>query len=648
MKEEIILTITMLVSDREDTIEKCLNSILNLMKAISSELIVVDTAGNEKCMEIVRRYTDKIVRFKWCDDFAAARNAGLRKAKGKWVMFLDDDEWFEDTTELEEFFQKELYLQYKSASYFVRNYLNKDGSVWKDSLAMRLAKREKTTQFVGRIHECLSPLEYPMYQSKAYAHHYGYAYESEEEKMEHSWRNIQPLLAIRKEQPDDYHAAAQLVQEYMGTKDYFAALQLIRELRNKPRAWNAGKISYTSYMCVREMEIYRIQERFQEAYEVGKEILNNEKILLFVRGCLLNQMVAICYRLKKYEEVHECIKEFQAVMEEWKTDSVYERQDLFRISETYILDAEVDRLLFMKLHVYGLEEEWEKAGKTILNIDWKKEDLRLLVNTAEDIVKILAKAEYDDGYIEVLKRLVLNFGQQDSVFEFINKLEEEENWKLLFYIYKLPLSNGEICKYHILYAGHVRKDEEIRWVLEEMRRNEFPVLLGDYRYWKTLKENQISLVAYTKNIRVYEWLQIAERLMENFTLKESEDVYLVLIRDVERKDIRFLYLTSLWMEKRLLEGDKVQDEWKELYNLALYWSSCGAFLYKEDVFMGDMIEAIPPRYQFAWYILQANSCKGNNSKQFIRKIADAAKAYSPMKELCKNVIKKYTDEDNLL
>ena len=32
--------------------------------------------------------------FKWCDDFAKARNAGLEKCTGEWFMYIDDDEWF--------------------------------------------------------------------------------------------------------------------------------------------------------------------------------------------------------------------------------------------------------------------------------------------------------------------------------------------------------------------------------------------------------------------------------------------------------------------------------------------------------------------------------------------------------------------------
>lgn len=640
MNKEIILTITMLVSDREETIEKCLESLSVLRKTIPSELIIVDTAGNEKCMSIVRKYADKIVRFPWKQDFAAARNAGLKKAKGKWVMFLDDDEWFENTKELEDFFSTGLYRQYRSASYIVRNYLNSEGTQWQDSIALRLVCREKNTCFVGKIHESLSPIAHPIYYAKDYAHHYGYVYKNAQERSEHSWRNIKPLLERRRECPDDYHAAAQLVQEYMGTRDYFAALELIRELRKKSQAWTKNKLAFTNYVLVREIEIYRIQQRFQEAYTIGKEFLNNEKILLFVRGSILNQLIGVCYNLEKYSEALEYMEQFQHVMSQWEENEGYEKQDLFRISASYLLKEELSRFSFMALHIYVMEEEWEKAGKLLMDIDWKDMGLRMFVTTAEDILKILSEVCYQQSYLIAVKTIMQNPIQRTKVFQWIKEAEGKGKWNLLFYVYQLPLTDVDICKYHILYADHIDDREEIKSTLQVMKQEGFPLLQEDNFYWEILCRHQISLVPYEDSVRAYEWIQTVKRLLDNFTLEESETVYLTLVRELEKKDIRFLYLTAFWMQKRALEMKnwESRDCWDDLYQLALHWISCGSLLYREEVFTGAYIEAIPVEFQFAWYILQANALREVSKSSFIHKVADAAKVYPAMKELCKKVI----------
>ena len=94
----IQLSISLLASDRPAALERCLDSLRPLLMQVPSELIVIATGTDEKVREIASRYTDLIIPFVWCNDFSAARNTGLKMARGEWFMFLDDDEWFEDTT----------------------------------------------------------------------------------------------------------------------------------------------------------------------------------------------------------------------------------------------------------------------------------------------------------------------------------------------------------------------------------------------------------------------------------------------------------------------------------------------------------------------------------------------------------------------
>ncbi|EKC72033.1 glycosyl transferase, group 2 family protein, partial [human gut metagenome] len=52
---------------------------------IPCELIIVDTGSTDRTKEIALKYTDKVYDFEWINDFAAARNFGLEKAKRQMV-----------------------------------------------------------------------------------------------------------------------------------------------------------------------------------------------------------------------------------------------------------------------------------------------------------------------------------------------------------------------------------------------------------------------------------------------------------------------------------------------------------------------------------------------------------------------------------
>ena len=100
-EKKIKLSIGILVSNQKEYIRKAMEALKPLLEAVPSELIVLDTKGEEGdgSIEIVRDYTDKVYPFTWCNDFAKARNACLSYATGEWFMYQDDDEWFEDVQE---------------------------------------------------------------------------------------------------------------------------------------------------------------------------------------------------------------------------------------------------------------------------------------------------------------------------------------------------------------------------------------------------------------------------------------------------------------------------------------------------------------------------------------------------------------------
>ena len=220
-EKNIVLTISLLVSNRIDTIDKCLNSIQPLLEQLPSELIVVDTVGEEKSdgsLAVAKKYTEQIVRFEWCNDFAAARNAGLSLARGEWFLFLDDDEWFEDVTEIVDFFRSGEYKNYNSATYRIRDYRDKAGS-YAMGILHRMVKIEEGTRFVGKVHEYLSTQKEPCKELQSFIHHYGYVFETEEAHKKHSERNLSLLRPEFEKHPEDLRLRLQMVQECMFLKE---------------------------------------------------------------------------------------------------------------------------------------------------------------------------------------------------------------------------------------------------------------------------------------------------------------------------------------------------------------------------------------------------------------------------------------------
>ena len=700
MNEKILLTITMLVSDREDTIEKCMKSLVHLREAVPSELIVVDTAGDQVCMDIVRQYTDNIVRFEWCNDFAAARNAGVKRAKGEWLMFLDDDEWFETTEEIEDFFLSGKYKEYNAASYVVRNYHNFEGTKWSDFEAVRLAKREKSSAFIGKIHEYFSPLRLPFCYLGDYVHHYGYVFNTPQERNEHAWRNIRLLLEMRKAVPENVHVIGQLIQEYVGANEAFSAIELCKELRRVPGCWkDLSDARYATYSVMMETRLYFRQQRYDEGYRFGKEILALPDITVLAKGILHYQMIHFCYYLEKYDEALEYIEKFKESYDEWLAYPDKKVLDAFSECATFMEEDELVRFALLRLHIHVLREEWEKTIEDILAIHWEGEGQKVLPETPTDIISALKHIPFDSKYLAALEYLIKPLRLRTDIYKATDQSDAKEKSFLLSYFSTLPPMDSKMCQYHLIYAGEENDLGLAVPALEKMRECNFPFFLSDKEYWDSLLKLNIQVNSYMDSLSTYEWMEMARRLWAEMALETCESAYLCLIRGLEKTELRFLFLSALMMEKRLLsepapqedkasgqdkaaanpqtetaegpddgtgvqwaapdDGDAEQEQtadaeesprsawqlltveelWDRLSQLSQYWVSCAASLYREDVFLGELIEAIPPAYRFGWYIMQANAVKNENNSLFLRKVADAAKAYPLMKELCKQVMK---------
>ena len=311
-----ILSISMLVSNnRGDTIEKCMESLIPLRKAISSELVIVDTGCTDGSIEVVKKYADKIISFPWCNDFSAARNAGLFECKGEWFLYLDDDEWFEDVTGLIDFFRGREKEQYDALRYVTRNYGDFEGKTYTDAYVCRGVKRTPETCFCGKIHEWLEPIPRSVKQVSDYVHHFGYVYKSEEEKQKHAQRNIVLVEQEVKENPGDIRMCCQLVQEYRLIKRYDEALEVCNEMLKKKLFPNNNP--FVQYLLLAAPRIYREQGRYEQALEAF-ERLEQEKVLMQeMRPAYLHEKATALIGLKREDELQQvCVQYLQESKEQ--------------------------------------------------------------------------------------------------------------------------------------------------------------------------------------------------------------------------------------------------------------------------------------------------------------------------------------------
>lgn len=217
---QTLLTISILVSGRAETTERCLESLRPIMDSISTELILVDTGCGDILKHKLEKYATKIIPFTWCNDFSKARNIGLKEATGQWFLYLDDDEWFADTEDLIAFFQSGDYQRFASASYIQRNYLDMEGSQYTDTRVGRMARITPELHFRSRIHEYLTPARMEHKNLTSVVEHYGYVYATEEDKLAHFKRNQTLLEEMIKEEPECLRWRLQLLQEYRSIDDY--------------------------------------------------------------------------------------------------------------------------------------------------------------------------------------------------------------------------------------------------------------------------------------------------------------------------------------------------------------------------------------------------------------------------------------------
>ena len=83
-----------IVKNEAENISTCLESVQKIVQ----QIIVVDTGSTDHTVDLAKKYGAEVYHYEWNNDFSAAKNFALGKAKGDWVIFLDADEYISAET----------------------------------------------------------------------------------------------------------------------------------------------------------------------------------------------------------------------------------------------------------------------------------------------------------------------------------------------------------------------------------------------------------------------------------------------------------------------------------------------------------------------------------------------------------------------
>jgi glycosyltransferase involved in cell wall biosynthesis len=347
-----------------------MESIKPLLEAVPSELIVVDTVGPEKSdgsLDVVREYTDKIYHFDWINDFSAARNVAIDHAKGEWFLYFDDDEYFDDVTEFIEFFKSGESEQYYSGIYYTGDYTSED--VFQKDIAGRMIRRTEETRFVGYVHEQFNVSYSPVKLFNVFTHHFGYLYESEEQKQAKMDRNMVLLEKDLKENGYNAKVCGQIVAQLIGedpAEAYKRCVEYVNELeKRKDLGSSCGQWLITA--SIRLLANYGNLEGILDIEKnyLSKNLMNETSRLIFHL-----QIASVAYCHGDYKIASERIREYFELLD-WLNE--HEQTKILQMqfdSPTFIMDYNLFTMTKIGVITEGKLRNYEAAYNYIKRLDY--------------------------------------------------------------------------------------------------------------------------------------------------------------------------------------------------------------------------------------------------------------------------------------
>ncbi|WP_433944321.1 glycosyltransferase family 2 protein [Paenibacillus sp. SN-8-1] len=204
-----LISAVMIVKNEQRCIIRCLSSIVDAV----DEIVIVDTGSTDNTLELIEEYRKdqkkiRLYHFEWIDDFSAARNFAISKARGTWKLTIDADEFLhpEDVSKIRDYCKYSLKQGFRNVIADV-NIINIKNSEVADDIYSKANARIFTGVFKyhGKMHETLTndyKVKAALINMPIRLYHDGYDPE-EVNQIQKGIRNVRLLESAMKEEPDN-------------------------------------------------------------------------------------------------------------------------------------------------------------------------------------------------------------------------------------------------------------------------------------------------------------------------------------------------------------------------------------------------------------------------------------------------------------
>ncbi len=625
-----ILTISLLISNRPDTIPRCLDSLKGIMEAIPSELILIDTSKSPEVHKLLLKYTDKVYEFEWCNDFAKARNEGLKRAKGEWFLFLDDDEWFVETEDIIQFFQSGEYKQYGYANYQVRNFMNIDYTKYHDAWVTRMFCIEKDTEFKGKVHEIFCPIRGQLKYLNSLANHSGYIFLDEVQKRKHFERNTEILLNMVEEEPEELRWKAQLVQEYNSIREWQTMVSFCKKQLEQVKEVNTTyDRNHFSTLYAGMMAGLTALGHHEESIMVARKALEDKRGIELLKALSYFRMAENHMNLGEWNKAYTCAN---AYLETYKVLS--KNQELMREQSYSLLVQFAFEKVNLKIghsilaycdlkkgSTKAIREHYEELG-------WNQDDLYVYEKLPLLLIECMSTMKYEP----IFAKAITDACKDDEFRNFICgeaqqwEQKDEAAFEKIAYAFAQADADFWFIWYTRMVVANAKNDKSaLESALEGFVKSVPNVFHLPEKVYELIQKKDIQVALIWAKVLEDDWQVQVKYFVNNHDSKQVDIVRKFLNKTFTAEDWQLVSFELAVMEKHIEEGPK------EPWNLSSYYDvlknyaivSIGYF----NSFCRQSAQEIPEEVMAAVKIKEYIDVESQDKIQALNNLKDAVEIY---------------------